>query len=164
MRDERLGKLARVLVDYSVEAGAGDQVLVFGGAAAEPLIKEIYARLLQVGAFPLVQVRLPGMQELFFEHARDVHYEEIPSIERFMGEEADAQIGIMAPTNTRALAGVDPRKQRALAESRKPLSEIMLEKNRWMLTLFPTEALAQEADMNIAAYEEFVFEGMGLNE
>ena len=164
MRDERLGKLARVLVDYSVEAGERDQVLVFGGAAAEPLITEVYTRLLQVGAIPVVEVKLPGMQELFFEHASEAHYREIPSIERFMREEADAQIGIMAPSNTRALAGVDPSKQRALAELYKPLSEVMLQKNRWMLTLFPTAALAQEADMSFAAYEEFVFEAMGLNE
>ncbi len=164
MRDERLGKLARVLVEYSVRAGEGDQVLVFGGMAAEPLIKELYTRLLQVGAVPVVQVQLPGMRELFFEHAREAHYREIPSIERFTSEEADAQIGIMAPYNTRALAGVNPDKQRALAELHKPLSEIMLQKNRWMLTLFPTAALAQEADMGLADYEEFVFEAMGLNE
>ncbi len=164
MRDERLGKLARVLVDYSVRAGEGEQVLVFGGVAAEPLIKELYTRLLQVGAFPVVEVELPGMRELFFENARDAHYEKIPSIRRFKSEEADAEIGIMAPSNTRALAGVDPAKQRALAELNKPLSEIMLQKNRWMLTLFPTAALAQEADMGLASYEEFVFEAMGLNE
>ena len=97
MRDKRLGKLARVLVDYSVEAGEGDQVLVSGGVAAEPLIKELYTQLLQVGAVPVVQIQLPGMQELFFEHARNVHYREIPSIRRFTSEEADAQIGIMAP-------------------------------------------------------------------
>ena len=40
MRDERLQKLARVLVDYSVEAGEGEQVLVAGGVAAEPLVRE----------------------------------------------------------------------------------------------------------------------------
>ncbi|MGH3145154.1 MAG: aminopeptidase, partial [Rubrobacter sp.] len=147
-----------------VEAGEGDQVLVFGGVAAESLIKELYIRLLQVGAVPVVQVQLPGMQELFFEHATDTHYKEIPSIRRFTSEEADAQIGIMAPSNTRALAGVDPARQMALAELNKPLSEVMLKKNRWMLTLFPTEALAQEAEMSLAAYEEFAFEAMGLNE
>jgi len=31
MIDERVGKLARVLVDYSIEAGEGDQVLFSGG-------------------------------------------------------------------------------------------------------------------------------------
>ncbi len=164
MRDERLEKLARVLVDYSVEAREGDQVAVFGEVGAEPLIKALYTRLLQVGAVPVLQVQLPGMQELFFEHAVDVHYETIPTIRRFVAEEADAEIGIKAPSNTRSLAEVDPAKQRVLAELNRPLSETMLEKNRWVLTLFPTEALAQEANMGLAAYEEFAFGAMGLNE
>jgi aminopeptidase len=159
-----LQKLARVLVDYSVEVREGEQVAVFGEVGAEPLIRALYTRLLQVGAVPVLQVQLPGMQELFFEHAGEVHYKSIPSIRRFVAEEADAEIGIKAPSNTRALANVDPARQRALAELNKPLSEIMLEKNRWVLTLFPTEALAQEANMGLAAYEEFAFGAMGLNE
>jgi aminopeptidase len=159
-----LQKLARVLVDYSVEVREGEQVAVFGEVGAEPLIKALYTRLLQVGAVPVLQVQLPGMQELFFEHAGEVHYKSIPSIRRFVAEEADAEIGIKAPSNTRALANVDPARQRALAELNKPLSEVMLEKNRWVLTLFPTEALAQEANMGLAAYEEFAFGAMGLNE
>ncbi|CAA9414570.1 MAG: Aminopeptidase [uncultured Rubrobacteraceae bacterium] len=164
MRDERLEKLARVLVDYSVEAGEGEQVVVFGEVGAEPLVKVLYRRLLQVGAVPVLQLQLPGMQEIFFEHARDVHYKAIPSIRRFVSEEADAQIGIKAPSNTRALANVDPAKQQALAELNRPLSEIMLEKNRWVLTLFPTAALAQEAGMGLAEYEDFAFGAMGLDE
>ena len=164
LRDERLEKLARVLVDYSVEAREGDQVAVFGEVGAEPLIKALYTRLLQVGAVPVLQVQLPGIQELFFEHAVDVHYKTIPTIRRFVAEEADAEIGIKAPSNTRSLAEVEPAKQRVLAELNRPLSETMLEKNRWVLTLFPTEALAQEANMGLAAYEEFAFGAMGLNE
>lgn len=164
MRDERLKKMARLLVDYSVKAGSGEQILVSGEVGAEPLIKEIYTRLLQVEAFPLPQVSLPGMQELFFEHSRDIHYERIPSIRRYMREEADAEIGIMAPANTRALANVDPEKQQAFGKLNKPLQEIILKKDRWALTLFPTAALAQESDMSLDEYEEFVFEAMALNE
>ena len=164
MRDERLVKLARVLVDYSVEASEGEQVVVFGEVGAEPLVKAIYTRLLQVGAVPVLQLGLPGMQELFFEHAQDVHYKDIPSIRRFVAEEADAEIGIRAPSNTRALANVDPAKQQALAELNRPLSEVMLAKNRWVLTLFPTAALAQEASMGLVEYEDFAFSAMGLDE
>ena len=157
-------KLARVLVDYSVEAREGEQVVVFGEVGAEPLVKAIYTRLLQVGAVPVLQLAIPGLQELFFEHARDVHYASIPSIRRFVAEEADAEIGIKAPSNTRALASVDPAKQQALAELNRPLSETMLQKNRWMLTLFPTAALAQEASMGLEEYEDFAFSAMGLDE
>ncbi len=164
MRDERLKKLGRVLVDYSIEAGEGEQVLISGGAAAESLIKEVYTRLLDVGAIPIPQVSLAGMQELFFGHARDVHYEKTPPVVRSLYEGADAFISIMAPQNTRALAAVDPKKQQALSKRDKALQEIVLSKDRWALTLFPTEALAQESEMSLSDYEEFVFEAMALNE
>ena len=164
MVDERIGKLARILVDYSIEAGEGDQVLVSAEVGAGPLIGALYARLLQVGATAVTQISLPGMQELFFEHAQELHFQEIPQVTRAIYEGVDAQIGIRAPSNTRALANVDPEKQQALQKRNKPLSEMMLEKDRWVLTLFPTEALAQEAHMSLSEYEEFAFEAMGLNE
>jgi aminopeptidase len=164
VRDERLKMLARVLVDYSVEAREGEQVLVAGGAAAEPLIKEVYARLLDVGAIPIPQVALPGMQELFFEHARDIHYEKTPPVVRSIYEGVDAVISVMAPHNTRALAGVDPRKQQTLAKRDKAVQDMVIERDRWALTLFPTQALAQESEMGLEEYEEFVFEAMALNE
>ncbi len=164
MRDERLKKLARVLVDYSIEAGEGEQVLVASGAAGEPLIKEVYARLLDVGAIPIPQIALPGMQEVFFEHAKDLHYEKTPPVIRSIYEGADAVISIMAPHNTRALAGVDPRRQRALGKRDKAIQDMVLKKDRWALTLFPTQALAQESEMGLEEYEEFAFEAMALNE
>ena len=164
MRDERLKKLARVLVEYSVRAGEGEQVVVSGGAAAEPLIKEVYARLLDVDAIPIPQVSLPGMQELFFGHAKAHHYEETPPVVRSMYEGADAFISIMSPQNTRALASVDPQKQQALGKRDKALRDMIVSRDRWALTLFPTEALAQESEMGLDDYEEFVFEAMALNE
>jgi aminopeptidase len=164
MRDERLKKLARVLVDYSVEAGEGEQVLLAGAAVGEPLIKEVYARLLDVGAIPIPQIALPGMQELFFEHATEIHYEKTPPVIRSIYEGADAVISVMAPHNTRALAGVDPRKQQALGKRDKAIQDMVLERERWALTLFPTQALAQESEMGLGEYEEFVFEAMALNE
>ena len=164
MRDERIKKLARVLVDYSIDAGEGEQVLLAGGAAAEPLIKGVYTRLLQVGAIPVPQVALPGMQELFFEHAKEVHYEKTPPAIRSIYEGVDAVITIMAPHNTRALAGVDPLKQRALGKRDKAIQDMVLQRDRWALTLFPTQALAQESEMGLEEYEEFVFEAMALNE
>jgi leucyl aminopeptidase (aminopeptidase T) len=36
MRDERVGKLARILVDYSIGAGEGNQVLVSAEVAQGP--------------------------------------------------------------------------------------------------------------------------------
>ena len=164
MKDERLGKLARLLVEYSIGAGEGEQVVVSGGVAAEPLVKEVYRRLLDVGAVPIPQVQLPGMQEIFFGHAKEHHYEKTPPVMRALYEGADAFISIMSPRNTRALAAVDPQKQQALGKRDKALQDLVLAKDRWALTLFPTEALAQESEMSLEDYEEFVFGAMALNE
>ena len=72
MVDERVGKLGRLLVDYPIQAGEGDQVLVSGEVGAGPLIRALYAQLLQVGATPATQISLPGIQEIFFEHAQEL--------------------------------------------------------------------------------------------
>ncbi|MEJ7820377.1 MAG: aminopeptidase [Rubrobacteraceae bacterium] len=163
MRDERLEKLARVLVDYSVGAGEGDQALLSGEAAAAPLVKEIYKRLLQVGATPIPQITLPGMREIFFEHAGDIHFEKTPPITRAVFEGADTFFSIIAPSNTRSLANVDPNKQQRLGARDKEIRDLAIKRDRWVLTLFPTEALAQESDMSLDAYEEFVFGAMALD-
>ena len=67
------------------------------------------------------QLTLPGMQEIFFDKARESHYEQIPSAVRSTYEQADAFITVAAPQNTRALAGVDPEKQQALGRRNQPL-------------------------------------------
>ena len=122
MVDERVGKLARLLVDYSIQAGEGDQVLVSGEVGAGPLIRALYA-LLQVGATPITQIILPGMQEIFFEHAQGFTTRRSRR-SRAIYEGVDAQIGILSPSNTMALANVDPEKQQALQMRNKPLSEM----------------------------------------
>lgn len=164
MHDPRLDKLARVLVDHSLKAGEGDNVVLSGGMAAAPLIKSVYARLLQVGAIPFTQVALPGMQELFFENARDHHYDETPKLTRAVYDAADGFVSIMAPTNTRALANVPPEKQQKLGMRDREMMDKVIGQDRWILTLFPTEALAQESDMSLTAYEDFAFAAMGLDE
>lgn len=58
MVEERVGKLARLLVDYSIQAREGDQVLVSGEVGAGPLIRALYARLLQVGATPVTHTEI----------------------------------------------------------------------------------------------------------
>ena len=163
MKDGRVEKMARLLAEYCVGAREGDQVLIEAGSVAEPLVKEVYAGLLEVGATPIVLLDLPGMEELFFEHAKEIHYREVPTAVWALNERADAFITVMAPTNTRALAVVAPSKQRALAKRNEDLERMVERKDRWVLTLFPTEARAQEADMSLAEYEEFVFAAMALD-
>ncbi len=55
MLDPRIDKLADVLVSYSVAVQPGDKVVLRGGELAVPLLKAIYAKVLQAerGHYPV---------------------------------------------------------------------------------------------------------------
>ena len=71
-------------------------------------------------------------------------------------------IHLHAATNTRALNGVDPAKQKLRGQATSGLMETYMQRSadkslRWTLTNFPCPAFAQEADMSLKDYEDFVY-------
>jgi len=160
--DPRIEKLATLLVRYSTELKKGQTVLIAGHACAEPLLREIYRQALRVGAYPMMNVSIDGLEEIFFREASDDQLAYVSPYRKFQIERIDAQIGIWAETNTRHLTGADPAKMAKASTARKGLSKLFLERAarkelRWTGTLWPTNASAQDAEMSLADYEEFVF-------
>ena len=167
--DPRVEKLAKLLVQYSVELKKGQTVLIAGQVCAEPLLREIYRQALRVGAYPMMNVSIDGIEEMFFREANDDQLTYVSPYRRFQVERIDAQIGIWAETNTRHLTAVDPARMAKSAAARKELNKLFLERAarkelRWSGTLWPTNAHAQDAEMSFADFEEFVFAAGHLND
>ena len=57
MADLRVEKLAELLVNYSVAVKPGDKVAIQGEIPGEPLLKAIYAKVLQAGGNPFMSFR-----------------------------------------------------------------------------------------------------------
>jgi aminopeptidase len=79
-----------------------------------------------------------------------------------MAEKLDVRIAIAAAENTRTLTGVDPQHQQAYQAARRKFMRTYMERSaagnhRWVVTNFPCQAYAQEADMSLREYEEFVY-------
>ena len=53
MADIRVEKLADLMVNYSVAVKPGDKVVIQGETTGEPLIKAVYAKVLQAGGYPM---------------------------------------------------------------------------------------------------------------
>lgn len=156
MPDPRQERLARILVRYCIAAKPKQTVSVSGGSAAEPLMLAVIEELYRAGAFPLVQMAPAGAASALFRLGKRHHFETLAPYRRALARTIDASIAIRSETNTRALSGADPRKQSALSKTTRPLSEILLRKP-WVLTLFPTEAYAQDAEMSLREFEDFVY-------
>lgn len=162
MSDTRIENLARILVDYSVRVQPGERVLIDATTAAAPLVRAVYALILERGGHPYTLLTLPEQEEVFFRYAGDAQLEHIPAFHQLAYEQFASRIRIGSATNPRALTNVEAgrkqRRQRALA----PLLELQMRRSaegsfKWVSTLFPTEGYAMEAEMSLLEFEDFVY-------
>lgn len=162
MVDKRLERLAHILVNHSLELKKNDLFLISGGHAANPLIREIYKQALKIGAYPYAKVGVEGLAEIFYKSASEKQLKYMSPIAKFEIENIDAKLGIISPENTRNMTNVDPKKQAICSTAQQEIHEIFLKRSakkelRWCLTQYPTNASAQDADMSLSEYEDFIF-------
>ena len=153
---------ARLLVGYCLEVQPGQQIVVRSTALAAPLLIELQRAILEADAWPLLRVEVPGAGAGFHEHARERHLDGHAPLDLDEARGADASLAIQAPENTRALAGIDPGVLARAARGRRPVRQAALER-RWCLTVWPTQALAQEAGVSLAEFERIVAAALFLD-
>lgn len=160
--DPRVSKLAKVMVHYSLKLKKGQTLKIAGEAVAMPLITAVYEEAVKAGAHPYVQIRIPRNEEILLKYGSKAQLEFIPIHAKTEIKKIDAYLGIFAASNTRYLAGTDPKQQVIMRKAggaiMKTFFKRFAEGNlRWCGTQFPTLADAQEADMSLDDYEDFVY-------
>lgn len=162
-------KYAKVLVDYSAKVGKGDLTVISTSSyESQPLVKEIYKQVLQKGGYPVVRCGIPGIQETFIKYANDEQLEYIDPMLKVEYEKADKFISIGAPLNVKSMAKADSKKMAKRSGATRSLSDMMLDRAAkgeldWVIADFPTNALAQEANMSLDEYTEFLINACYLH-
>jgi aminopeptidase len=161
MVDERVKKLAKLCINYSVEVKPKEKTVIFGSELAFPLINELYKECLLNDAYPMV---LPNLEVdfTFLKYAKEHQLVYVSPFERFLLENVDVQIGIFCEPNPKRLTSISPDKMRMRAASRRELTEIHLKREaegklRWTGLPYPINAQAQEAAMALPEYEDFAY-------
>jgi aminopeptidase len=155
-------RFAELLCDWCIDARPGDQVLIGLTLPALPLVRSLHRALLEREAWPLIRLAAGELAPDFYRHARDAQLDSFAPLELLEVQQADAVIGITAPANTRALAGVTPERIARAGRARTEVREARLA-TRWCGTVWPTPALAQEAAMGDDEYAEFVARSLFLD-
>lgn len=166
MTDPRVQKLAQLLVNYSLNLQPGEEFALRTSPLAEELSLAVYKEALQAGAYVSVVNIIPGLEEVFLKYATDEQLDYISPLNRLIIEKYRAILDIEADHNTRELSGVDPSRLSRTRRARKELSQNYIARIgsrdlKWCGTVYPTQALAQEADMSLSEYQDFVY-GAGL--
>ncbi|MFO8016609.1 MAG: aminopeptidase [Candidatus Woesearchaeota archaeon] len=158
MADPRVKKLADILVNYSVSIKKGDIVEISCGPKARPLVLELTKLILKKGASPLLRVGLPGFANTFYKHAPESILKKTPKIALYEARNVDAWISVATEYNTKELSEVDPKRLALRGRASKKVSDIVMKKDNWVYLEYPTSALAQDAEMSLEDFEDFVYE------
>lgn len=158
MSDPRIVKQAEVLVNQSIKLKKGDNVIIATSFEAKPLVYEIYKLLIQKGAG---QVRISFddeiLSEIYYKNASPTQIKSFPSVYSYEMKKMDCYIRISAPTNSKALTSVDPKVISERQKVIRPILDYRVDNTRWVVTRFPTASSAQDAEMSLTEYEDFVF-------
>ena len=169
MADPRVEILAKILVDYSVKVRPNQLVRITSGPEGMPLILVVYRKVLERGAHPFLQVEPQEAEELLYTYASDAQLDYVPPFMMEVVERIDASIDIWTEVNTKQLTRTDPAKRSRRAVAMRPLSDRLLERGarkelRWTATLYPTQAFAQDAEMSLREFEDFVYRACLVHE
>lgn len=162
MTDIKINRLANILVNYSTKVKADDWVHVNANWQSIPLVKEVVAYILRAGGHPSVTLESSDLNEVFMAQAGEPQLRWLPPLDMHMIKNANVWIIIEAPENTRSMSGIDPARQKTRNQAYEKWTEVYAKRSasgelRWVMTNYPCQALAQEAGMSLADYENFIY-------
>ena len=169
MTDPRVERLASLIVDYSLGLREGQVFRIDALDAAQPLALECYRAALRAGAHAYASIGLPGLLESLLRHGSDEQLSFVSPLQWEEIEGLDALVTIWSEVNTRALSRIQPDRHAAYIAAQRELSKRGWERIaagdlRWCGTLQPVDAYAQDAEMSIEEYEDFVFAACHVHE
>lgn len=157
MKDPRIAAYAKLLVEHSVGVRPGDKVLIRGDVGGASLMEEVYRHVWRAGGRPFVWPSWETLQRIRFAEASEEQLADVTEIDRMMMTGFDCMVHIRASENTKGLTGIDVRKQAVQAKAVQPYMQHLINNVRWVTCNFPCQALAQDADMPLDLYADFLF-------
>ena len=159
--DLRTRKLAQLAVNYSVSVKPQEKVIISGNIESIDFLVELYKAVILAKAHPIIRFNLPNTDDFFYKYATKEQIENFPKEFMDVLKQADKYIGINTKINTKELSSANPEKITARQKIIHPISTYICnekDKIRRCTIAFPCQALAQEAEMSLTDYENFVYE------
>jgi aminopeptidase len=160
MSDLRVEQYAKLLVETCIDVQPGWQVLVLGGVLARPLLEAVSRQVARRGAYVIQRASLggSGINVPWAQEAPDELLEKPSAIDAFAIDNADGLVSIEAPENTRELSAVPQERLAKIQAGMRPhLERVLTMELKWVGCQYPTPALAQEAGMSLAQFEDFLY-------
>ncbi len=152
-------KLAKLATEYCLPVSKGKKIGIIGNAVATPLIQQLYKHILLRGGHPIAELGIDGLAELLYSHGSEEQITFVSPFSKFFMTEIDGIISIFADTNVKKLSGVPPVKIKKRMASQREIQALYIKHAKiggLSIIPYPTLSFAQEAEMSLFEYEDFV--------
>ena len=155
--------MAEILVNHSARIQPGDRVAIEGTTAAEPLIRALFQQILTKGGYPHLLLKFPEQTKELLRFGSREQISRPNRLRKFAYENFESRIKIHSLTNLQALNEFPTERQGWLQRANSEILATQMNRGasgefKWVTTLFPTEAYADQAGMNLTDYENFVYQ------
>ena len=89
MPDPRLSKLAKILVHYSLDLKAGNQLEIRTNPLAQELALLVYEEAIKTGAHVFNSISFPGSEKIFFDFASADQLDFVSPVRKLIYESFD---------------------------------------------------------------------------
>lgn len=160
--DERLSKLAKLLLGYSLNIAPGEIFAINGGVPAKPLMKALMREAAAIGAAAVPDLRDDELTRLSYGFIDPENPEAAkPMVEKMVAwknaywAHVAAHVDIGVDENDAELSAVPAASRRFYQGLMKPVHDVMIDERRWVYLHWPTMADAQKAGMCYDDFYEF---------
>jgi aminopeptidase len=168
-KKELLQKYAALLVNYCLEVKRGDKVYVNSSYLAESLLAEVAKEVYKAGGIPVFNIELNGIGEALLEYGNEEQLGWVNPMKKYIMENFDCYLNIRAPfaKGDDEKEPSNPEKFKILQKAQQEINRIYFDRigngsMRRCLCQYPTQAGADDAEMTLEKYENFVFGACNL--
>lgn len=160
MKDPRLNKLAKVLVNHSIRAKKGEKVMIEGFGEVTDLMKEVIKEVYAVGAYPFSVLRDHSVMRAQISGANDEALKLWAEYDGYIMNDMDCYIGIRGGANVFELSDVPADRNAAYSKiySYPVHHEKRVNNTRWVILRYPSPSMAQQSSTSTEAFEDFFFD------
>ncbi|NVM35870.1 MAG: aminopeptidase [Candidatus Lokiarchaeota archaeon] len=163
MINEFYEKLAKLVINYANNVKRGDRVYISGPTLAKELFQALYIEIMKAGGHVLIIPQIEGIQELRYKFASEEQLIYVDPIFNLIIKEFDCYIVIQGDYNTRKYSLIDPKiiMKSQGSQGQREIYETLFDRLgkkdlAYSYIPFPCNSLAQEANMDLLSYFEFV--------
>jgi len=155
--DPRYSQLAEVLTSHSTRLAKGDRVLIEAFDAPADVVIALIRAARAKGALPFVQLHTARVSREIMREAVPEQYDTVAAIDLHRIKRMQAYIAVRGANNIFESADVPSDRIKMAMAKLRPAMNWRVNKTRWVVLRWPTEAMAQQAGQSTEAFTDFFF-------